>query len=155
MISGDKFEFPTRIEYCTWQNFPKRYLSCMSSSRSLKKRPTSISNSPERALPRSSAREPENRTLPLRRVASSGNVFTDLGFPPAEAEYLRIRSALMIELASIIEKRGLTQQEAANVLGVSQPRVSDIVRGRIARFTIDTLIEMLGRLGVSVSLTTI
>jgi predicted XRE-type DNA-binding protein len=93
--------------------------------------------------------------MPLRRVASSGNVFADLGFPPAEAEYLHIRSALIIELASIIEKRGLTQQDAASVLGVSQPRVSDIVRGRIARFTIDTLIEMLGRLGVSVSLTTI
>ena len=87
-------------------------------------------------------------------IASSGNVFADLGFPPAEAEYLRIRSDLMIQLSLAIRKRGLTQQQAAKSLGVSQPRVSDIVRGRIERFSIDTLVELLGRLDITVSVKT-
>ena len=62
---------------------------------------------------------------------SSGNVFEDLGFPPEEAENLRIRSSLMIEISKLIEARGLTQTAAAKLFGVSQPRVSDLVRGKI------------------------
>jgi predicted XRE-type DNA-binding protein len=79
---------------------------------------------------------------------SSGNVFLDLGFPPAEAEYLLLRSRLMLMVGRLIADRGLTQQQAARVLGVSQPRVSDVVRGRVERFTIDALVEMLARAGV-------
>jgi predicted XRE-type DNA-binding protein len=85
---------------------------------------------------------------------SSGNVFKDLGFPPEEAEHLCVRSNLMIELSRIIEDRGLTQSQAAKLLGVSQPRVSDLVRGKIDRFSIDTLVEMLGNAGVRVTFTT-
>jgi len=83
---------------------------------------------------------------------SSGNVFRDLGFSPVEAENLRIRSDLMIRLTDIIENGGLTQARAARLFRVSQPRVSDLVRGKIDRFSIDTLIEMLGRAGVRVSI---
>ena len=79
---------------------------------------------------------------------SSGNVYRDLGFSAAESEYLALRSRLMVMATRLIADRGLTQLEAARLFGVSQPRVSDIVRGRISRFTIDALVEMLARAGV-------
>jgi len=81
---------------------------------------------------------------------SSGNVFRDLGFPREEAENLKIRSDLMIRLTRVIDARGLTQAQAAELLGVTQPRVSDLVRGKIDRFSIDTLVAMLGQAGVRV-----
>lgn len=84
----------------------------------------------------------------------SDNVFRDLGFRPEEAENLRIRSDLMVALSRLIESRGLTQAAAAKLLGVSQPRVSDLVRGKIDKFSVDTLIEMLGAAGVEVRVTT-
>ena len=83
---------------------------------------------------------------------SSGNVFRDLGFSPEEAVNLRIRADLMVRLKQLIEARGLTQAGAAELFGVSQPRVSDLLRGKIDLFSIDTLVNMLGRAGVSVSL---
>ena len=83
--------------------------------------------------------------------ASSGNVFTDLGFAPEDAQNLRIRSDLMIEISKLIEARGLTQTSAARLLQVTQPRISDLVRGKIDRFSVDSLIEMLGHAGASVS----
>ena len=85
---------------------------------------------------------------------SSGNVFSDLGFEPDEAEHLRIRSALMATVRQLVQDRGLTQTEAAALLEVSQPRVSDLVRGKIDLFTIDTLVDMLARAGVRVELRT-
>ena len=85
---------------------------------------------------------------------SSGNVFKDLGFPPEEAAHLLIRTDLMLEIKLILKERRLTQAKAAKLLGVSQPRVSDLVRARIDLFSIDTLVALLARLGVSVSLRT-
>ena len=85
---------------------------------------------------------------------SSGNVFEDLGFPKEEAAHLLIRADLMSQLKRVIDSRGLTQKEAAKALGVSQPRVSDLVRGRIGLFSIDMLVEMLAHLGVAVTVTT-
>jgi predicted XRE-type DNA-binding protein len=87
-----------------------------------------------------------------RIVRSNGNVFQDLGFGPDEAEHLRIRSALMATLRQVIRDRGLTQAKAATLLGVSQPRISDLVRGKIDLFSIDTLVDMLARAGFQVSL---
>jgi predicted XRE-type DNA-binding protein len=83
---------------------------------------------------------------------SSGNVFRDVGFPEEEAQHLLIRSDLMIHVQKSIEVRGLKQAEVAKLLRVSQPRVSDLLRGRIDLFSTDTLIDMLARLGVSVRL---
>lgn len=83
---------------------------------------------------------------------SSGNVFADLGFEPEEAEHLRIRSDLMSALKSLIEDRNLTQAEAARVFGVTQPRISNLVRGRIDLFSIDTLVDMLARAGIRVEI---
>jgi len=54
----------------------------------------------------------------------------------------------MVMVARLIADRRLTQVEAARLFGVSQPRVSDVVRGRVERFTIDALVEMLARAGV-------
>ncbi len=77
----------------------------------------------------------------------SGNVFADLGFDPEEAANLKLRSTLGIELARYVEAEGLTQTEAAERLGVTQPRVSDLVRGKLERFTVDALVNMLARAG--------
>lgn len=88
---------------------------------------------------------------PTKIQASSGNVFSDLGFSAEEAQNLKVRSDLMIELTKLIETRGLTQTAAAKLLGVTQPRISDLVRGKIDRFSVDSLIEMLGHAGASVS----
>jgi len=82
---------------------------------------------------------------------SSGNVFQDLGFPEQEAENLRLRAELMIAVTQLIDAQGLTQARAAKLFGVTQPRVSDLVRGKIHLFSIDTLVGMLGRAGVRTS----
>lgn len=87
----------------------------------------------------------------IRARRSAGNVFSDLGFGEEEAENLKVRADLMIELTRLIEAQGLTQSAAAERLGVTQPRISDLMRGKIDRFSVDSLIEMLGRAGASVS----
>lgn len=87
-----------------------------------------------------------------KMIRSSGNVFRDLGFPPHEAEHLRIRSTLMAELRRVLGRQGLTQAQAAQLLGVTQPRISDLTRGKIDRFSIDTLVDLLARAGVRVRL---
>ena len=83
---------------------------------------------------------------------SSGNVFQDLGFASEEATNLKVRADLMIRLSKLIEARGLTQAKAAALFGITQPRISDLVRGKIDRFSIDTLIAMLGHAGVRVQI---
>ena len=88
--------------------------------------------------------------MKIRR--STGNVFRDLGFSEEEATNLKMRTDLMIRLSKLIEARGLTQAQAAEFFGVSQPRISDLVRGKIDRFSVDTLIAMLGHAGVRVQI---
>ncbi len=83
---------------------------------------------------------------------SSGNVFRDLGLSRDEAEHLKVRSTLMIQIRKLLEARRLTQAAAADLCGVSQPRISDLVRGKIELFSIDTLVDMLANAGVRVSL---
>ena len=89
--------------------------------------------------------------MAIRARRSTGNVFRDLGFSEDEAENLKIRADLMIELTKLIETQGLTQASAARLLGVTQPRISDLMRGKIGRFSVDSLIEMLGHAGACVS----
>lgn len=83
---------------------------------------------------------------------SSGDVFRDLGFDEDEAAHLRIRATLMARVRKLIEKRGLTQTAAAQLFGVTQPRISDLVRGKIELFSIDGLVDMLARARCRVSL---
>gem|GEM_PF-1771327 len=82
---------------------------------------------------------------------SSDNGFLDLACSVNDAQNLRIRSDLMMRLCKLIEARGLTQVQAAELLKVSQPRISDLTRSKIQRFSIDSLIAMLGHAGVHVS----
>jgi predicted XRE-type DNA-binding protein len=82
----------------------------------------------------------------------SGNVFRDLGFKEKESESLRLRAQLMAELRRLIEARKLTQSAAGKLFGVTQPRISDLVRGKIDLFSIETLIDMLTRAGIRVQL---
>jgi predicted XRE-type DNA-binding protein len=91
--------------------------------------------------------------MKLKITPSSGNVFRDLGFRREEAEHLLVRADLMIHLQKRIASRRLKQQPAAKILGVTQPRVSDLLRGRIDLFSMDALIDMLARLGAMVRLT--
>jgi predicted XRE-type DNA-binding protein len=88
----------------------------------------------------------------VRRSRRGGNVFRDLGFSADEADHLRIRSELMARVQKVITAGGLKQAEAAELLGVTQPRVSDLMRGRIDLFNVETLIDMLAKLGVRTKL---
>jgi predicted XRE-type DNA-binding protein len=81
-------------------------------------------------------------------IPSGGNVFTDLGFPPEEAAVLSMRAELMAQLRLVLEKRNWTQAEAAQVLGISQSRVSDLVRGKWDKFSLDMLVTLAARAGL-------
>ena len=83
---------------------------------------------------------------------TSGNVFKDVGITEEEAEHLRVRADLLIQIQKALRARGVKQAEAAKLLGVSQPRVSDIVRGRLDLFSVDSLIDILAKLGLRVRL---
>lgn len=85
----------------------------------------------------------------IRRT--TGNVFADLGFAAEDAEHLKVRADLMVALTKILDARALSQADAAKLLGVSQPRISDLVRGKIDKFSVDTLISMLAAAGAHVS----
>jgi len=91
--------------------------------------------------------------MAIKITRGSGNVFTDLGFPPDEAANLQLRSDLIIKLRKRLSALGETQTEWAEILGVTQPRVSDLLRGKIERFSVDTLIAFLGKTGAEVRLT--
>jgi len=80
------------------------------------------------------------------------NVFSDLGFAPAEAENLRIRSAMMRALVGFVRTNKLTQARAAKLLGVPQPRISDLMCGKIHLFSIDNLVKLLAAAGLRVDL---
>ena len=80
------------------------------------------------------------------------NIFNDLGFNEVEAENLKIRAALMRAIEKYIEDNNLTQAAAAKLMGVYQPRVSDLLQGKIDKFTIEVLINLLAKAHVSVSL---
>ena len=88
----------------------------------------------------------------LKITESCGNVFLDLGFPPDEAAILGMRSQLMGELRIKIRDMEWTQAEAAKVLGISQSRVSDLIRGKWEKFSLDMLITLATRAGKKVEL---
>ena len=83
---------------------------------------------------------------------SSGNVFVDLGFSPEESALLSMRAKLMAKLREAIIQNGWTQVEAASVFRISQSRVSDLVRGKYEKFSLDMLISLNTRAGKKVSL---
>ncbi len=85
-----------------------------------------------------------------KTTKSSGNVFADLGFAPAESAVLQMRANLMSDLRLYIEKQKLTQAQAAKRLGIAQSRVSDLVRGKWDKFSLEMLITLEARLGRTV-----
>ncbi len=91
-------------------------------------------------------------TKPLNK--SSGNVFVDLGYSADEAAILQMRADLMAELRKFIENKKLTQARAARVLGITQSRVSDLIRGKWDRFSLEMLITLATRAGLRVTLRT-
>jgi predicted XRE-type DNA-binding protein len=83
---------------------------------------------------------------------SSGNVFVDLGYSPDEAAILQMRADLMADLRKFIKAKRLTQAKAAELFGVSQSRVSDLIRGKWERFSLEMLITLATRAGMRVTL---
>jgi predicted XRE-type DNA-binding protein len=90
---------------------------------------------------------------PLKRVVSTKNVFLDLGFNDAEAENLKLRSTLMQRVEKFVKQSNMTQSEAAGVLGVTQPRLNQLLKGKIQLFSLDALVNMLANAGMRVTLT--
>ena len=89
-------------------------------------------------------------TEKLKRTRGSGNVFLDVGFPPDEADNLMLRAQLMSRVRAAA--RGMTQREAAKQFGVFQPRLSDLLRGKIGKFSLDALVNMMGHAGMRIEL---
>jgi len=87
-------------------------------------------------------------------VSSSGNVFIDMGYPSEEAAILQMRADLMAGLRKFIKAKKLTQAKAAEILGVSQSRVSDLTRGKWEKFSLEMLITLATRAGMQVTLKT-
>lgn len=86
----------------------------------------------------------------LEYEVGSGNVFADLGLP--DAEELKAKSELVIEIIEIIEDRGLKQAEAAEIMGIDQPKVSLLVRGKLDGFSMERLYRFLNALGRDVEI---
>jgi predicted XRE-type DNA-binding protein len=80
----------------------------------------------------------------------SGNVFRDLGLPDAEA--LDIKANLAIEISRMIRRRGLSQSQAASILGVDQPRVSALIRGHLEKFSMEKLCDYVRAFGCDVNI---
>ncbi len=89
----------------------------------------------------------------LKITKGSGNIFRDLGFPQGEAQNLALRSDLMIRIEKLVKETGLTQQQAAKVLGITQPRLNALLKGRIVDFSLDALVNMLAHAGMQVKMT--
>jgi predicted XRE-type DNA-binding protein len=82
---------------------------------------------------------------------SSGNIFIDLGFPPDEAAVLQMRADLMTDIRKFIKSKNLTQVNAAEIFRVSQSRISDLVRGKWEKFSLEMLVTLATRAGMHVS----
>jgi predicted XRE-type DNA-binding protein len=88
----------------------------------------------------------------LKRVRGSGNIFKDLGFSRAEAENLKLRAELMLRIEEYYRRSGLTQADAAKTLGLTQPRLNALLKGKIDLFSLDALVNVAKRAGLSVRL---
>ncbi len=88
----------------------------------------------------------------MKPHVTKGSVFDDLGFNDTEASNLKIRAALMHAIEEELNKKNLTQSQASKLLNVTQPRISDLKRGKMHLFTIDMLVNMLTKLGKPVHL---
>ena len=90
------------------------------------------------------------RKLEIMRGRS--NVFADLGFDKAEAENLKLRSELMMRIEDFYRQSGMTQVAAAKALGITQPRLNALLKGKIGLFSLDALVNIANRAGLNVRL---
>lgn len=91
-----------------------------------------------------------NETLIIEQ--GSGNVFADLDFPPEEAQNLVLRVELMNQIEDYVVNSGMTQQQSAKTLGVTQPRLNLLLKGKISEFSIDALVNMAAKAGMQVEM---
>lgn len=89
----------------------------------------------------------------LNMIKSSGNVFADLGFSCEEAQNLQLRSQAMMAITKWFYQSDLTQAAAAKMLGMTQPRLNQLLKGKINEFSLDALVNMTTRAGMRVGLT--
>lgn len=87
----------------------------------------------------------------IRIREGSGNVFADLGFPNPEREQLKAR--LTLQIYRLIKDRGLTQAQAGEILGIKQPHVSGLMRGKSGNFSVERLMDFLTALGQDIEIT--
>src|SRR5690349_2848711 len=142
-------------------------MCCIASRRRLRPPANRTGPSPKRGIEPSRVEKGDEMRIEtkIRHVTKPGaNLFLELGFSPEEAKRLHaasrrqiddarlLKQQLMEELSIWIEEYHLKQSEAAEILMVSRPRVSDVVNKKTAKFTIDTLVEMLSRVGKPVRL---
>lgn len=98
-------------------------------------------------------RKTDSRFDDTRVIQGSGNVFVDLGFDPAEAEIMALRAEIMIRIEQQLKSKGWTQTEAAKQLGITQPRVSKLVKGVWQDFSLDMLLTLAVRAGLQPQIT--
>ena len=93
--------------------------------------------------------------MSTRTVLTKGsrNVFADLGFAEGESQNLALRSDLMVRIEKLVHDSGMTQQQAAKTLGITQPRLNALLKGKIADFSLDALVNMLAHAGMQVKMT--
>ena len=88
----------------------------------------------------------------IKITRGSGNVFRDLGFSKAEAENLKLRSELMMRIDDFYRESGMTQSKCAKLLGLTQPRLNALLKGRLSQFSLDALVNIASRAGLNVRL---
>lgn len=84
------------------------------------------------------------------KIESYASIWDAIADTPAEAANLRVRSELMDKITAVIQESGWTQTAAAKHCGVTQPRINDLLRGRISRFSLDALVNIAAALGKQV-----
>ena len=101
-----------------------------------------------KSVVRKARRKTDPRFADTRVIPGSGNVFVDLGFDDAEARVMALRVQLMMRLRERLQEQGYTQVEAAKRLGVTQPRVSALLKGTWKEFSMDMLLTLATRAGL-------
>jgi len=91
-------------------------------------------------------------SVKLKQIRGNGNVFSNLGFKKAAAESLKLRAELMTRIEAFYRKSGMTQTKAARALGLTQPRLNALLKGKIDLFSLDALVNIAGRAGLHVRL---
>lgn len=86
----------------------------------------------------------------MSKTKSYASVWDAIADTPAQAANLRARAELMRQIAALVKKQGWTQVEAASHCGVTQPRINDLLRGRVSRFSLDALVNIAAALGCRV-----